>query len=233
MPFMNWIISALNYISEFFYNLAVESWDAFYVPDIIGDLFYEIHGIFVELAWDMSDFFAWLLTKFEQIGDILTWDIIKSYILEWLPDIEALLNWYDGWWTRIKQKVEEWWETTLLTVQGLISVAIQPFADIADAWNGFWNDTWPVWRDNLSEVIAAWDNFWTTIFPNMVDFAWLGIWWDARVLDVQRLIDTALSNWTPLLESWQETKDSVIEFFADPLEWLWARFTEWFLGPEV
>jgi len=24
----------------------------------------------------------------------------------------------------------------------------------------------------------------------------------------------------------------VLEFFTDPLEWLWVRFTDWFLGPE-
>jgi len=27
--------------------------------------------------------------------------------------------------------------------------------------------------------------------------------------------------------------ESIQDFFNDPVEWLWAKFTDWFLGREV
>lgn len=299
MPVMNWIISTLNYISDFFYSIYIEVWDWPWLPEKVPEFFLDLSYAFNELAYDMSDFFSWLLTVTAQIGEFLTWDGIKSAIMDWLPDIEALLVWFDGWKSRVTSVISDWWyytrdevfawindleswtaaqlntvrdwvltlisdvESWTVTQINDVRLAILTIISDLEAWTitefnivRDWIlvlisdvESWTVTQINgvKSAILAIIGDLelWTraeidtimALLSALIDwdalYAWITTWWDDRIADVQGLIDTALSNWTPLLESWQDWKDSVAEFFADPLEWLWARFTDWFLGPEV
>ncbi|KKK66018.1 hypothetical protein LCGC14_2968300, partial [marine sediment metagenome] len=97
----------------------------------------------------------------------------------------------------------------------------------------FWNITWPAWLAQFETLRASWDNFWVTIYPGLVSFAWLTTWWNERLADVAGLIDSAFTIREGLWDGWQDVRGAVLEFFSDPLEWLWSKFTDWFLGPEV
>lgn len=224
----SWFIWATNVLVNwalFFYG-----WGG--IGEWLGDLCSNLSDFTSEVAgyfWDASN---WWEEVEWAISDILSWSNIRSLIRSWLDGIEDALDWWDRWWVWVGQEIEDWWPTVWDTIWGWIDAATQGFNDLLAAWDTFWNVTWPQWTSYISELRSLWDTFWTTIFPNLVDFAWLGIWWDTRLLDIQGLIDTAIEDLLPFLEGWQEIKDSVLEFFADPLGWLESRFTDWFLGAE-
>ena len=226
MWFIQWIIRRLSDISMWFYDLAAECWDAFYVPDIIGYLFYDIHGFFVKLAWDFVDFDDWLEWARDEIYDILSWSNIRSLIRGWLPDIEDLVDWWDRWWVWVGQEIDDWWSSTRLTVRGWIDAAIASLEGGWEDWVSFWNNTWPQWTEFLNNLKAAWDNFWSVTFPTLVSFTWLTTWWNSRLTDIQALINTAFTLRESFWAGWQELRDSVLEFFADPLKWLYDRLED-------
>ena len=91
---------------------------------------------------------------------------------------------------------------------------------------------WPEFTANFTNLKAAWDTFWTVTFPTLVSWAWLTTWWNSRLEDIQGLINSAFTIREGLWTGWQDWRDKVVEFFTDPLEWLLAKFTDWFLGPE-
>lgn len=229
----------LDKIAHFFYDLfaffgkiAFECWDSFYIPNIIGDWLWDVG----RACWDISDWFYHFSLQMDalvsQIGDTLTWSNIRSLILSWLPDLTKVITWWQNWTTWLGQKIDEWWLATKSTVQGWIDIATQGFDNLVVAWDNFWTTTFPYWTSKLDDLKAGWDNFWTVTFPTLVDFTWLGIWWDSRWKEIEELKDSWFKDYEPFWEGWQDWKDSVVEFFDDPLEWLLGKFTDWFLGPE-
>ncbi len=233
MSFLNWIVDDLNSASEFFYSIYLEVLGWVWPFWLVAEFFYSLSQVFNWLAWDFADFAEWVYDTVDQLGDILSWSNIRSLIRGWLPDLEDVVDWWDRWWVWVGQEIDDWWSSVRPTVQGWIDIATQGFSELVAAWDTFWNITWPELVNKLSTLKADWDTFWTTIFPSLVDFTWLGIWWDSRVEDVLNLIDTAFVTRGQFWEGWQEIRDNVLEFFADPVEWLWTRFTDWFLGQEA
>ena len=230
---MAWIIQRLVDVADFFYDIGLEVsgwiwpfWEA-------ATFFFSLNTLFANLAWDFVDFDEWLEWAADEIGDILSWSNIRSLIRGWLDGIEDALEWFGRWWVWVGQEIDDWWSSTLDDVKGWIAAAVSPFDDLLTAWNDFWDNLWPDIVNKLSTLKADWDNFWTVLLPTLVDFTWLETWWNARLTDIQELINTAIQELAPFWEGWQEIRDQVYEFFADPLEWLWSRFTDWFLGPEV
>ncbi|GAI90757.1 unnamed protein product, partial [marine sediment metagenome] len=99
---------------------------------------------------------------------------------------------------------------------------LQELKDILDSTISYLTDWWNTEFQELRDIAEAVTYFFTVTLPTL-----------ASKLDVRDLIDSAIEELRPFIEGWQEIKDSVLEFFVDPLEWLWTRFTNWFLGPEV
>ena len=52
------------------------------------------------------------------------------------------------------------------------------------------------------------------------------------MVDVESLINSAFTERERYWSGWQDMRDKVIEFFANPFDYLWSRFADWFLGPE-
>jgi len=220
------LIGLCNTISNWFYEwyLLVLGWGG--LLGNLADFFFQMTLLFNKVGWAFYDFYFWVDSINIAWSGIFSWETIKSLILSWLPGLEDALNWWGDWWHWIEQEVEDWWNSTKSTVQGWISIATEGLDALKVAWNNFWNITWPQWIDNLSELRLLWDNFWTVTFPNLVNFSWLGIWWDSQWLVIQQLIEDTIKVWFPFY-------DSVVEFITDPLEWLWTKVADWFLGPEV
>lgn len=233
MSFLNWIVEDLNEVGSFFYSIYLEVKDWVWPFYHAASLFRSVAMRFFYLAEDFYDFGEWAYSVVDDLRDILTWSNIRSLIRSWLPDLEDLVDWWDWWWVWVGQEIDDWWWYTKNTVQGWIDIATQGFDELVTAWSDFWNITWPNLLAITNSLSAAWDNFWSITFPTLVSFTWLTTWWDSRLADISGLIDTAFTLREGLWSGWQEVKDSVIEFFADPWEWLLTKFTDWFLGPEV
>jgi len=206
MAVINWIVEKLSDIGMWFYDLALASWDIPLLPNIIGNLFYDLHGFFVGLAWDFVDFGEEVDDIIDKLGDILSWSNIRSFIRDWLPDVEDVVDWYYRWWDKVIDEVDGWWSSTRYTVLDWIDNAKDY------AWQLVRNVE--NWLDDLQD---SWDNFRTLTLPNLAD--WSG---------VDGLIDSWFKTFTPFWEGWQDVKDSVIEFFSDPLQWLYDRLDKFF-----
>ena len=202
------------------------------VLERLGDLFKDLSDFTAKVArylFDASEWYDWLE---EQIEDLGIWPAIKKLIRSWLPDLEDAVVWWANWWDWIKSKVDDWWDSVKLTVQGWIAIATKGLDDLIEAWDTFWKVTWPEWTGLFNDLKATWDNFWTVIFPTLVSFSLLTTWWNSRLKDIDLLFETWTKKLIPFWEGWQEIRDTVLEFFDDPLEWLWGKFADWFLGPE-
>lgn len=233
MSFLNWIVEDLNTASDFFYDIYREVLGWVYPFWLAAEFFYSLSRVFNWLAWDFSDFAEWVYSVVDALATILSWTNIRSLIRGWLPDLEDVIDWWDRWWVWVGQEIDDWWGYTKNIVQGWIDSATEGFSDLVVAWDTFWNITWPQWTGKLDTLKADWDIFWAVTFPTLVSFTWLTTWWTSTMVEVLNLIDTAFTLRESLWAGWQEIRAQVVEFFADPWEWLLAKFTDWFLGPEV
>lgn len=232
MSFMSPIISALNSVSSWFYEIYLDVngwvwpfWQA-------AGFFYQISLLFNTLAWQFYYFWGWVDDVATKVAGILSWSTIWSYILSYVPNLTQIRDWFYGWSSNITSVITIWWYATQTTVTEGITAAVQPFNAMLTAWNNFWNSTWPQLTSSFNGLKAAWDNFWRYTLPNIVSFDALEDWWNGRIGALQGLINSAFTTRASLWEGWQEVRTSVLTFFSDPVEYIWDRFTGWFLGPE-
>lgn len=232
MWFMSWIINALGSISGTFYDLYLETsgwvWPFYYVANI----FYYGSVACDNLANYFGYFSDWVYDVWDRVSKIFTWDTIWSLIQQYAGPLLNILKGLWDWWWSIWDEIGTWWSAMQYTVQEWINTAVGGLRDIAGAWSNFWNSLWPQLTSSFYSLKSSWDNFWNFTFPDLVSFSWLTTWWNSRLGDVRDLIYTAVRDVASLAEGWQDMRSNVVTFFQDPLEWLWNRFADWFLGPE-
>ncbi len=233
MSFLDWLVEDFNAAADFFYSIYLEVLDWVWPFWLAAEFFYDLSQVFELLAWDFSDFGGWVLDTVDRLNEILSWSNIRSLILGWLPDLEDVVDWWDQWWVWVGQEIDDWWSATRLIVQGWIDTVEDALNDLRLEWDDFWNITWPAWTAQFETLRAGWDNFVNNVLPNLLDLTGLWAWWNDRIADITGLIDAAFTLREGWWAGWQDVRDDVLEFFTDPLEWLWSRFTDWFLGPEV
>lgn len=226
------IVEVLNGISEFFYNIYAEIFTWSFPFNLIAEPFYSISNLFGNIAWQFYYFSGWLYTIYNKITSFLSWDTIWSAIIERVPNLEEIRDWFTGWGGQVYGVVLSWWESTSSTVGAWIGAAVQVVQDGLDNLSGLVGQLQEDVEElvgNIPDVseILTWFTSWIDNVVGVVND-----WWDSRVQDVQDLIDSAIQNIAPMIEGWQEVRDQVVEFFTDPVEYIWSRFTDWFLGPE-
>lgn len=206
MRFMDWIVELLYDVCLFFYDIYQEVKDWPDWASFISEFFYSLYDAFYDLAKAFEDFDEWVDDVADRVRDILDFENIWDYFEDWFTWAEDAWNWVEDAWDRVTNIVDEWWLVTSSTVAGWIAAATEGF-------------------DELKE---AWDDFWTNTLPTLISFDWLSTWWEDRLLDIQDLIDAPVKTIMDILESWQEVRDSVLEFFSDPFQWIYDRLDEFF-----
>jgi hypothetical protein len=226
------IFWAFNNIAAFFYSLYLTTlgwvWPFWYV----AEPFYGLSSLFNTLAVAFSDFCDRVNNLISQVANVLSWDTIWSYIVSRIPNLEAIRDWFYSLDSNILAIIISWWLATNVTVQGWIAAATQPFIYVVTAWSNFWNYTWPQLVAGIDNLRAYWDYFWGVTLPTLVSNSGLTTWWNSRLQDVQGLIDSAFSARAGLWSGWQDMRTKVAEFFGNPVQYIWTRFIDWFLGPE-
>jgi hypothetical protein len=232
MGFMSSIINALNSVGSWFYQIYQEVYGWVYPFWLAAGLFYQLSNLFSTLAWRFYDFSDWVSDVQSKIGNFLSWSTIWSYILSYVPNLVSIRDWFYSWYTNVTGAVTSWWSSMQWTVRGWIDAAVQGLGTMAAAWNNFWNNLWPQLTADFNSLRSDWGNFWRITVPDLVNFSWLETWWQDRTRDIDGLISSGFSTRASLWEGWDIMRDKVVSFFADPVEYIWGRFTEWFLGPE-
>jgi len=230
--FMGDIIAALNAASSFTYSIYLEVNGWIWPFNLVSGPFYWLSVNFNNLAWGFYHFWDWVNDISARIGGALSWDTVWNFIISRFPQIEQLRDWFYNWWNNVTGAVTSWWSATSVTVQGWIQEAKQYAASLVSsitaglltlqgAWDGF-----KVRIPTIDGVIYWWSN-WTGNVLTAVNS-----WWTGKLTEVQGLINSAFTARASFWEGWQDMRDNVLEFFADPVEYIWGRFADWFLGPE-
>lgn len=232
MGFMTSIVNALNSVGGWFYEIYLDVNGWVYPFYLSASFFYYLSTLFYNLAWYFSDFGTWVNSTVNQLAQILSWGTIWSYILSYVPNLLGIRDWFYSWSAQVTATVNGWWaatqNTVLAWVQGAKDYATALFSQLSSAlallqgaWDGFKGKI-----PTIDAIIGWWGGWWGNVLVQ------LGTWWAARLLDVQGLIDSAFLARDSWWDGWQEIRTSVLVFFANPLDFLWQRFAEWFLGPE-
>ena len=151
---------------------------------------------------------------------------------DWQPVIQSALDLLNNPFASIGQFIDEWWNNPANPIRTFIDAK---WSQLEDWWLSkrsqveAWIDTGTAWiqarlesaESLLNSLYATWDDFRSEILPGLASY-----------LDVQAIINELLLTWSDLFNTWATIKDDIIEFFTDPLEWLWSKFADWFLGPE-
>jgi len=204
--FRAWFI----WLTSLFVNWAMFWYGQIWPLSYLGDVFRLMSDWSAAIATTCYDAIGPWATFTSDLANIWYW----VNRLAWLDTLrDMILNagyWVANWWNNVLNVVVNWWWGVWPNVLATINAAVAPFA----------------------AVKTAWDNFWTYILPGLLTWTTVSSWWSGRLAEVQALINTALAAAAPFWAGWVEVRDQVLEFFADPLEWLWGRFADWFLGPE-
>jgi len=206
MDFMIWIIEELENAEEFFHDAYLEVKGWIYPFYLLKYPLYGLYGVFLWLVEGFYEFYLWLDWAADRIDDILSWTNIRSLIRSWLYGIENLISWFSSWTYWVWKEIDEWWQGILPLVKEYIDSAVEGLEDFAATWNNFWNN----------------------IYPNLVSFTWLTTWWNSKILDVQKLINTAFTLRESFWEGWQDVREEVVSFFSDPLQWTYNKLDEFF-----
>lgn len=223
MSFMIWIIEELENGEEFFYDayqVVKDWWPPF---DYLKYPLYGLYGVFKWLVEGFYEFYQWLDWAEGRLDDILTWLNLRNLIRGWLVGIEDAIDWFFNWTTWVGQYIADWWPGILPYILTYIDNAVEGLGDLVEIWDTFWTITFPNWTTELLRVGSELSDFFTTILPTLVNFSWLNTWWQSTLLDIDALIRSWTTSLQPFWEGWQEIRDSVFEFFADPLKWLYDR----------
>ena len=222
------IIDAMNWCEDI-YGI-IHGWVAPF--RYLADPFMWLRDILWEIAKAVWVFDQWLDDLVEQVSSVFSWEYIQERILDWLPFIEQVIDWFTEKQIWLRWAIADWWEGTTVAVRGWIDLATQGLNSLTVAWSNFWIITFPQWTTQLILLASQWGDFVSHKLPTLFDIGTVGEWWRSRVLEVAALIDTSLKEHEPLWAGWQDWKGTVAGFFSDPLEFLWSRFIDWFLGPE-
>jgi len=206
MSFMIFIIEELDRAREFFYDAYQVAKDWVYPFSLLRYPLYGLNGVFLWLTDGFYEFYQWLEWAADQIDEILSWTNVRGLIRGWLDGIEAALSWFLSWTTWVGQYIADWWSGILPYILTYIDNAVEGLEDFA----------------------ATWSNFWTNIFPTLVSFNWLDTWWQSRLLEIDALVGSWLASFQPFWEGWQEIREEVNNFFADPLQWAYDKLDEFF-----
>jgi hypothetical protein len=232
MDFITSIISYCYQASNYFYSLYTNSVNATFPLSSLASFFYSLSLLFTSLSYAFNDFRAWLYNASDKISKILSIDTIVSYFNTWINYATNAWNWILNAANVIAYNIGAWWNTTQQTVLYWIDQAKQwalaqvnnlatTLAPVLAGWNSFVASI-----PSLNEILLWFTNWWANVLSH------LSSWWAERLLDIKTLFDSWTLDLAPFWEGWQEIRETVFSFFNNPFDWLWDKFTNWFLGAE-
>lgn len=232
MRFIDDIFSFVWDISYLFYDayLEVKGWSAPF--SYLKTPLYTLYRVFWDLTTPIAQFGDWCDDVTNKVAQVLSITDIRLALDKWLDYAEDAWDWVlssttiingliNTWWSTASQTVQVWVNDAKAYAQSLVATVSTALASLQVAWDSF-----KAKIPSIDAILSWWSN-WTGNVLTAVNS-----WWSERLLDVQGLINSAFTTRESLWAGWQELRQQVLTFFQDPLEFIWARFTDWFLGPE-
>ncbi|GAH04896.1 unnamed protein product, partial [marine sediment metagenome] len=127
-------------------------------------------------------------------------------------EITEVYNTVKNYVTEVYNTVNNWITNTYNTVVNNITEVIGVTIEKVAEWFASVGGATREWAEGL--FVKA-SNLWNTITGN------LGEWWKTQLASINEVF-----GWI------NDIRDDIEGFDFNPLEWLWDRFADWFLGPE-
>ena len=212
-----WLAGAANRFYQAY--IVVHSWVwPFY--QLATPLLY-LNTAFSKAAYYTSFLSEWADSAAMQLRGILNPLQIISYLQTWLTMAEQAYTWIWNSVTNVVGIVNNWWNSITPTVQAWINIAQQwlqqQINSLSTQFVSLQQSVAELLSElpSLDEILAWFSDWWARILSPLTS------WWNERLKDL-----------SPFWEGWQDVKQDAITFLNDPLEWLWVRFADWFLGKE-
>ncbi|MCK9598675.1 MAG: hypothetical protein M0R06_06515 [Sphaerochaeta sp.] len=202
------LADVLRGAGAFFNNLYIEVSDWIWPFHNLSGPFQAISSLFDSGARGVDEFNAWLGETIPELLDKLTWENIFNLVLGCFPGLEDVITWFSSWPTYIWDMIAEFWAGAQGWIRDLVQLA----------------------TEGLEDLKAGWYNFFNVTLPGLVRVENLPDWFQSWLEDIQGLIDSAFSIREDLWEGWTDWRDKVKDFFDNPVEYIWNRFTDWFFG---
>jgi hypothetical protein len=226
---MEWVRTLVSFWARLSNTMAVwaaRAQDWAWPLNIIAPMVVAVSGIIDGIFGAFFDFQYWVDATAYRLSELLSWSEIQSRLSSFLSQVSTLWSWFLQKVTYINTYINTWWEGAQYQVKQWIAAATMGLAELSRAWTNFWNITWPQLLANVNTLLSKWNDFVTSTLPTLVSFSWLATWWKGKVLEVQELINGAFTLRENLWKGWQELRDQVVEFFSDPLAWLYDKLDD-------
>ncbi len=148
--------------------------------------------------------------------------LINREIQKVLNNIEAWWGDLGEWWEAKRQDILDWIDTAQDWLLDRVDDVRKGLASLGQTWDNFWENIWPQLLKDFNAWIVKVGEFFADILPGL-----------ASRFDITKAFDDFMLAWQDLFNFWVGFKTDLVAFLTDPLEWLWGKFTDWFLGPEV
>lgn len=170
-------------------------------------------GSTVENAIDwVLDGLNWVITHLKELGE--WWEEFRQEVIDLFAEIPKWINvlwkWILDFGDTLASWIDNWWDAIYQKVKDWVTTAIDKVKDALG-----------VIKDTLTEWVTKIESFFTTILPDL-----------AKKLDIVDLIKNAFEPWKDLLNFLSEIGGELAEFFTNPIEYLWQKFSDWFFGGE-
>lgn len=220
----SWFSSAANTL----YNVHLQCYASFYIPNVIGDLFYTTSGLMSNIASGLYTFYSWTVDVATRLINIITESDIYNYIISFFPSLDDIINWFGNWTSYVWGQITSWWQSVIPTVQQWIEEAINSAGGLIGQLQ--------TWLTNLQQ---AWDNFITRLPTIDEVLAWFGdwfgqvrtniiAWWNETVPSLNDWINSTLQEWFPFYDELVSLWADIRLFFVDPLAWVYEKLDEFF-----
>jgi len=227
------ITEKLEEIGDLFWEAygEVKGWwspfDALAIP-----LFYIAAGFYI-LSSRFADLDEWLSELAAEVAGALTLDSAYLYFKVYLVMAADAWDWVVNAPANIWNSIDNWWSSTRLSVLAWVdeakSYAFSLYTGV-NTWLAQLQSNWDSFVGKIPTIdgVISWWNNWT---GNVL--AAITSWWPGALLEVTGLINSAFLERESWWAGWSDFRNQVAAFFDDPLEFLWGRFADWFLGPEA
>lgn len=187
-------------------DIAQAIWTEAFVPNILGDWFWDAADWFQNIQEFFIDTGWWYEEVIDSFQEFVTFDWLDYIIDDIQEKLEEVWEWFSGWWDEVTDVVDEWWRDTRQDVIDWISQASDWLEEQIDDLGHIVNN------------IDAWiDNFIQDTLPDLLSFDWFSSWWGNVNVSFD---DWWRSAWSDILEN--------IDVALDPVQERIAQFDQWF-----
>lgn len=121
MWFMSWIINHLNYLSDYFHSLYLETYGWVFPFYLLASPFYQMSWQVSGLAWHFYYFSLWVDDVAARIAQIVSLDNIYAYFKTYFDYAVYAYNWVYYSWINVTSIIDSWWYNAQQTVLALIN----------------------------------------------------------------------------------------------------------------